>query len=153
MITAVPKKIFSNKFEFLEDGQSAGSIKIAGWGDKAEIYIPDLTLSGYRKGVVKPRYFLERDGQVIASAFKPSIWSNRLELQLGKQTCEMKRKSIFSTTFVVVSGGEQIGYVEREGWFTFRSIIELPQSWPLPLQIFVFWVVLVMWKKMRASAG
>lgn len=128
-------------------------MELTKWREKAEIVIPDMTVHAYRKGFLRPEFVLERDGKVVATAVKSSIWKSRLDLALGQQTCEVKPKSFFGTTYLLQNGVEQIGSIERERWFTYRSRIDLPSGWPLPLQIFVFWVVYVMWKRAEAAAA
>jgi hypothetical protein len=46
----------------------------------------------------------------------------------------------------------QLGLIEPQGLLTRKAAISLPDTIPLPIQIFVIWLVLVSWKR-ESDAG
>lgn len=61
--------------------------------------------------------------------------------------------STWSSSFSIVRGGERVGTVGRSGLFRRRAWAEFPDGWPPEVQLFTFWLALVLWRRGDAAAA
>lgn len=105
----------------------------------------------YREGMMSGAFLLEWHGKTLARAIKPSVFSDRFELEVGRRSFTLRRESMWSRRFGLFEGEQQVGRVAPAGMFTRRTFVELPADWPSSVQTFVFWLALLMWN--RESSG
>jgi hypothetical protein len=72
---------------------------------------------------------------------------------VGGRTFTLRRVSAFGREFGLYAQNQRIGGVTPVSWFTRRSVIRVPDGWPAAVQAFVFWLVLIIWKRDQAAAG
>ena len=53
--------------------------------------------------------------------------------------------------FGLFEGGVPVGRIAPAGWFGRRAVIDLPADIPLPAQLFLLWLVLVLWRRAAAA--
>ena len=46
-----------------------------------------------------------------------------------------------------------VGTIRRETWTSRKARVELPDELPLPVRVFVLWLVLLMWKRESDAAA
>lgn len=154
MLEAVPKGVFSNDYVLLSSGEALGELDVSVWRERAEFELAGVPHRLYREGMMSGAFVLERAGTVVARAVKPSVFRERFEVDLGGRPFTLRKLSLFSRTFGVFFGEQQVGSISRAGFFTRRALLELPPDWPPAFQLFVFWLALVSWKRnKRRSAG
>lgn len=153
VLTATPKNILAHDFHIQRDGEPVAFLDRALLRRKGVIEIEDARLSVQTDGFLHPEYTLLLDEKPVARAHKPSVVRDVIQLQLGDVTCEIRRKAWFSTRFYVWNGDQRIGEIARQHWYSWKARVELPDDWPLGLQIFVFWIVLLFWKRDAAAAN
>jgi hypothetical protein len=151
VIEAVPKGIFSSGFHLQQDGRLIADLDASSWREKADVLIDGGTFRLYREGMMSGAFILEWKGSTLARAIKPSVFSDRFELEVGKRAFTLRKESMWARRFGLFEGEQQVGRVAPAGTFTRRVLIELPTDWPMSVQAFVFWLALLMWK--RESAG
>ncbi|HEX7071680.1 MAG TPA: hypothetical protein VF190_12780 [Rhodothermales bacterium] len=153
MLVAVPKNILANDYHIERDGQRVAFLDTALFKRQGTIEIGGKLLRVERKGLVRPDFKLYLNDAEIARAHKPAILRDAVRLQLGETECIIRRKHLFSRRFEVWNGEERIGEIAHIRWYSNRARIDLPDAWPLGLQVFVFWVVLTFWQRDRSSSG
>jgi len=168
MLRAIPKGWFSNDYEIYQGETQVAFLDPSAWRERAELEIEGR------------RYFLEREGWVgefrlldevkhpLVTATKPSAFKSRFEVTWGERRYVLEKASFWRSGFAVreIIPGETpsgdtpsreelrtVGSIEREGVFTRRAAIDLPEDWPLPVQVFVFWLVVVIWTREQAAAA
>lgn len=151
MIEAVPRGWFSNSFRLQQPHGTVAEIDVSNWREKAEFDVQGGHYRLYREGFASGAFVLERDGQVVARALKPSAFRSRFEVQLGGRTLDLRRAA-WSSNFGLFDGERQVGSIRRAGILTRRALIDLPDDWPLAAQVFVFWLVLVIWIRDQAAS-
>lgn len=107
----------------------------------------------YREGLMSGAFVLEREGRTVVRAIKASAFRSQFDLELESHRCSLTRSSLFGRSFSVLQGGAVIGSIRPAGVFTRRAIVDLPRDWPIPVQVFVFWLVLVIWSRDRSAAA
>jgi hypothetical protein len=73
-------------------------------------------------------------------------------VEAAGRTYEFQRTSIWGQKQELHSAGQRLGSIERTSFWRSDATADLP-GLPLPVQIFVFVVVLTMWDRASASAA
>jgi hypothetical protein len=153
MLEAKPISIFSQDFSIEADGRQIALLDVAFWREAGEVSIEGRPYKLYREGLMSGAFVLESGGQTIARAIKPSAFLAQFDLELEGRRYLLKRDSIFGKGFSVFQDEAVVGSVRRVSMFSRRSVIDLPSEWPVPIQVFVFWLVVVIWKRDDAGAA
>ena len=130
-----------------------GSVKMSNWKEKGEVYITGKKAKFYRENMFTGDFVLKHDDQIVAKAQKPSAFYNRMEITIGENLFVVQPESWFSQSYLVMHNEEQLGVIKKEGWFSNSAIIELPDDWPVALQVFVFLLVVVLWQRSENAAA
>lgn len=93
----------------------------------------------------------EADGRELVRALKPSAWCSRFELHLGGETLDLRPRGVLSQRFELWRGDEQIGEVVPKGWTSRKAHLVAPPDWPMPLVVFVFFLVRLIWTRNQAA--
>ena len=153
MIQAIPKGLFSGGFQLQRDDRFVAELNASSWREKADVVIEGAAYQLYREGMLSGAFVLDREGERVARAHKVSVFTDTFELQIGKRSFTLRKESIWSRRFGLYEGDERIGGITPAGVFTRRALIELPADWPASIQTFIFWLVLLMWKRAEVSAA
>jgi len=153
MLEAKPIGIFSKNFNIVAEGQKIALLHISAWREAGEISIEEQPYKLYREGLMSGAFVIESKGQSVARAIKPSAFRSQFDLELDAHRYSLTRVSIFGRGFSVLQSGVVVGSIRRAGVFTRRTIIDLPPDWPIPIQVFVFWLALVIWNRDDGGAA
>jgi hypothetical protein len=154
MLKAVPKGWFTTKFVLVDYAKPVGLIAMAWGSESATIRIGSETYRTYRQGFMSGLFLLESaNGGIFATADKPSAFVRSFQLTFDGQTFALEAESAFFRKFILRDRGEVIGSIYPNGIFTRASTIDLPESFPLPLRAFMFWLVALLWKRASDSAA
>jgi len=153
MLEAVPKSIFSTNFRLQEQNLLLGEVDTSIWSEKAQLELEDGTYGLYRESLFSGDFILEHNGKVVARASKPSALKARFDVELLNRHIVLSKVSIWNRRFAVFDGENQIGSIYPLGLFTRRANIDLPAAWPLPIRIFLFWLVFLIWKRERQTSA
>jgi hypothetical protein len=153
MLEAVPKNIFANGFFLQERDMLLGEIDSSIWREKAQLEIEQGTYLLYREGYFSGAFLLERDGTAVARALKPSAIYNTFEVEEPDSRHLVLRKlSVLNRRFGLFDGETQIGTIYPVHAFTRRTQIDLPADLPLPVRVFLFWLVFIIWNREQAAS-
>jgi hypothetical protein len=145
MLRAVPKHWFSWDFSVFDDGEPVAMIRVPWFGERAEFHIQGETYEACLEGWGGSGQFVLRDGStVLARAEKPTAfrWRFRIESEDGR--FELRSVSLLRA-FGLFQNETQTGSICLDKrFFTRRTTIDLPNTVLLPVQIFLFWLVLVL---------
>ncbi len=152
MIEAVPTGFWRNDFMLHSSDGSLVELDVSSWREKAEFDLQGARYRLYREGILGD-FVLERDGTVIARATKTSAFRAKFELDVNGHALTLKKLSPWRRGFGVYDGEVTVGSIAPVKWYSKRSEIDLPDEWNLALQLFLFWLVLLMWNREEAAAS
>lgn len=153
MLEAIPKNIFSTRFRFQEENQLLGKIDNSIWREKARVELKDGTYLLYREGHFSGYFVIEHNGRLLARASKPSALKNKFEVELAGRTLVLRQLSIWKRRFGLFNGDKQIGSIYPLSVFNRKTLIDVPGDLPLPIRVFLFWLVFIIWKRQRQAAA
>ena len=152
MLQAKPVGIFTPDFRIEAEGREISYLDLACWREAGEIQVRDKPYRLFREGLMSGDFVLESEGSPVARATKPSAFRSLFELEVNSRDYTLARASFFTRTFIVLEGASKVGRIRPAGFLSRRALIELPAQWSEAVQIFVFWLVLVIWNRDESSS-
>jgi hypothetical protein len=153
MLKLTPKSWLSWDF-IVTDGESpVAEIDISWWREKGVLTVRGSTYEVYREGLMSGDFILESSGAILARAEKPSALYRSFDLECGEKYYTLRAESAFSRKFVLMSEDRAVGWLSPDGLFTRRATVELPENIPLPVKVFIIWLVVILWKRESDSAA
>jgi hypothetical protein len=153
MLHATPQSIFSWDYTVLRGRAVMAQIDMSWFRERAEVEIGDQTYSVHRESIVQGTFVLQSRGQVLARAQKVSAFSRAFDIDCAGQQLELKAVSIWTRQFGLFRNGRQIGRIGPRGWLGRSAVIDLPGDISVPVQVFLFWLVLVLWRRAASSSS
>ena len=65
----------------------------------------------------------------------------------------LKAQSSFFRAFELLQGDQRIGVIKPDHVFTRKMTVDLPETMPLTVRLFIIWLVIVMWKRAAQSSS
>ncbi|HXU44473.1 MAG TPA: hypothetical protein VN783_03035 [Thermoanaerobaculia bacterium] len=152
MIEARRKGFFSKDYVIEADGLEPLVLAVERWREAAIFEIDGVVYSFRRENLIGGTYLLERLGEVLLRAEKPSFFHSSFDLEIDHQWVRLRRGSLFGLSFRVTAADQEIGRVDRN-FFSSRIRADLPEDWPLPTRVFVLWLALLSFRRQRREAG
>ena len=153
MLDATPRGLFSWGFTVRQDGDTIADIDLSWLGERAEIRAGGQTYSAYRESLLAGTFVLRSGERALARARKASAFARAFAIDLAGRPLELKATSFWGREFGLFENGTQVGRIGPAGWFGRRAVIDLPPDVPLPAQLFLLWLVLVLWQRADAAAS
>ena len=153
MLSAMPRGLFTCGFTVRQDGNTVADIDPSWFGERAEIRAGGQAYSAYRESLLAGTFVLQSGERALARARKASAFVRAFDIDLAGRPLELKAASVWRREFGLFENGVQVGRISPVGWFGRRAVIDLPPDIPLPAQLFLLWLVLVLWRRADAAAG
>ncbi len=152
MLQAKPVGLFSPDFKIEAEGREISYLDLGCWREAGEIQVQDKPYRLSREGLMSGAFVLETEGWPVARATKPSAFRSFFELEIDSRRYSLTRASMFTRAFSVLDGDSEVGRIRPAGFLSRRALIQLPAEWPQAVQIFVFWLVVIIWNRDEASS-
>lgn len=154
MLRAYPQSWFSWKFKIVnEGGRDIAAIDIGWVRENGELRLGEKTYRLYREKLFGGAFIIEDDGQELARAEKPSAFLRSFAVAYGDRRFTLQAASAVVREFRLTENDELIGTVRPENALMRKAVIDLSDSIELPVQIFLAWLVLVLWKRDQESSS
>ena len=153
MLHATPHGIFSWDFTLSKDGVALAEIDMSWFRERAEVKIGEQTYTVYRESVMQGTFALQSGDQVLAQAQKVGAFTRAFEVNFAGRQLELKALSAWKRQFGLFENGAQIGHIGPTNWLRRKAVIDLPGDIPLPVQVFLFWLVVILWRRAAGSAA
>ena len=153
MLRAVPKGWFSSTHILFENDTEIGLIQFSGWREAGELTIRGSSYRVYRESLMGP-FLLEAADTILARAEKPSALYRTLVVLHADKKYTLEARSSWGNKFVLLEDGKEVGSVHPEGSLKRKALGDLPEEIPLPVRIFMLWLVMILWRRSdSASSG
>jgi hypothetical protein len=149
MLTAIPTRWFSWDCTLQgPNGEEVGRVLLSSWREGGSLVVDGVPYAIGRDGG-RSRFVMESpDGAQVAGAVKPSAWRRQFVVTHGEQRYVLKAISSFRRQLGLFAEGERsVGQITPESSFSRRARVELSDEVPRPLQAFVVWLALLLWKR------
>lgn len=151
VLIAIPRNIFSWDFAVERDGEPIADIDMSWFRERAEVRIGGQTYLFSRENMLLGTFALRQGNRIIARAQKASVFRRAFEVETDGRTLTLSAVSVFRREFELVREGAQMGRIYPRSWFGRTAVIDLPDELSLPVQVFLFWLVIVLWRRKARS--
>jgi len=145
-MTLEPRRWYSWDYAVMTGDRTVARLDLSSWRERAEIMIGDVTHRTFREHALGD-FVIEAGGRELARATKPSAFRDTMIVHYGGRDYTLLKPSIWRRTFALLDGERQIGTIEPESAWTRRAIARFESDWPMPIQTFVIWLVIMLWKR------
>ena len=153
MLRAVPKHWFSSAYKVLEHNTAIAVIDPSWWREAGDLTINGARYRVYREGLMSGAFVLEQGSSILARAEKPSALYRSFLVEYDGVKYTLEAESVMYRKFALSVDGKQIGSVYPEHALTRKAVIDFPHEIALAVRIFMFWLVLIIWKREETTSG
>ena len=153
MLQLVPNGWLGWNFDVLDNGDKIAEIKTSSLPDSGTFLLDGGDLRACREGLFSGDYFLESGGQRVARAQKPSAFRSSFEITEADKIYTLKKESLVGRSFVLLQGDIAVGAIRSEGYFGRKASVSMPEVMSLPVQLFIIWLTILLWKRESDSAA
>ena len=150
MLRAEPNSVFSWDFTVYDDGVPVAEIDLAWIREAGDVIIDAVPCQLYRDGLMGD-FVLEAGGFALVRASKPSAFLREFDITYDERRFTLKAQSAFTRGFDLFEDDERIGVIEPDHMFTRKMTVNLPETLPLAVRVFIVWLVILMWKRAAQS--
>lgn len=152
MLQLVPHGWLGWNFDVLDNDRKITEIKTSTLPESGIFSIDGADFRARREGMFSGEFLLSKDNETIARAQKPSALKSSFTIEFSDRQYTLKKESWAGRSFVLIQGDLEIGSIRPEGVLTRKATVQLPDDMPMPLQVFVIWLTILLWKR-EADAG
>ncbi|MBM4027524.1 MAG: hypothetical protein FJ280_19275 [Planctomycetes bacterium] len=146
-IQARPRHMFSWDFDLYLEGELLAGFDMAWLREGGTFTYGGREYHLTREGLWSGEFLLMSQQQVLARATKESAFVRRFLVRSGDRALALEPASPFTRRFQLLENGAVIGSIVPEHWFTRACTLQFPDDLPVPLQVFLFWLVVLMWRR------
>jgi hypothetical protein len=150
-IQARPKHLFSWGFDLYLEGELLAGFDMTWLREGGCFTYGERQYLLSREGFWSGDFLLVTDQEVLARAAK-SAFVRRFVVRTAERELVLEPASPFTRTFHLVENGLIVGYVVPNHLFTRACTLEFPDDLPVPVQVFLFWLVALMWRRAAESS-
>jgi hypothetical protein len=152
MLRIVPLGVFKNGFDLVDEAdQVVAAFRGSPWRESGQITAEGEPYGFRRDG--RRRFTLDSPSGTLATAQRRSIWSARWDVAVRSQAYELVRAGWFTRTFLVRSGGAEVGRIARVGALRRGGTVDLPVGMPSAARAFIAAVVVTQWNRDDKAAA
>jgi hypothetical protein len=152
MLTVVAKNWFSWKFTLTAADRAVADINLSSWRERGGLQVDGRAYRVYRDGMMGP-FILAADGVEIARADKPSAFRRAFVVRHDGRELELRAANALRRRFQLLERGVEIGTIDPQSIWTRSADVEFRVPLPEPLQAFIVWLTLLLWKRESDSAA
>jgi hypothetical protein len=155
MVTCLPTSICSWNYRVLGLPAGEGTTEINWFSEQGRLSLGGATYEVVKHGPMSGEWTLENRGEIVATARKPSMLTRTAIVTFGEATLTVHAVSPFSRVFELLVGERDVhraaarvvGRVRPVHPFTRRGVMECDAAVPQLVQMFVFWLVAMSWRR------
>ena len=152
MLLANHRSVFSRDFVISRGGAEVAEVESAWFREQAELLVGGEEFLLCRESLFRGTFSLRRGEEVLARAQK-TFWLRAFSVQFAGRSLELKASRFWSREFGLFENGREIGSIGPTSWFGREYAIELPDDMPQPVQVFLFWLVIVLGRRANGASN
>lgn len=150
---ARPKYLFSWGFDLYWDGGLLAGFDMAWLREGGRFTHGDREYLLSREGLWSGDFVLVAEQAVLARATKESAFVRRFLVRTGERDLVLEAVSVFGRSFQLGENGLVVGSVIPDHLFTRACTLEFPDDLAVPVQVFLFWLVALLWRRAGSAAA
>jgi hypothetical protein len=151
LIQAKPRHLFSWCFELFADRASPTTLELSWIRGRGSFRWDGRFYRMDREALLLGDFFLMNGDVVVAKADKPSALFRRFDITAAGREMTLVAESPLTRRFRLTENGRTIGTIRPNHAFTRKCTIDLPDDIETPVQVFIFWLVVLMWRRAAGS--
>jgi hypothetical protein len=151
VLLATPQNIISWSFAVQRDGEAIADIDMSWFRERAGVSIGGQSYIFSRENMLLGTFALWQGERMLAHAQKTSVFLRAFEVETEGRALTLSAVSPFRREFGLFHDGVQIGRIYPRSWPGRTAVVELPDELSLPVQVFLFWLVIVLWRRRARS--
>ena len=152
-IRAKPKHLFSWAFDLYLDERPLTGFDLAWLREAGQFRWSGTDYLLSREGFWSGDFLLAAGGEIQARATKRSVFGRKFIIRTEDRELLLAPVSVFSRSFRLVENGSVIGGIVPDRFPSRACTLDLPRNLAIPVQVFVFWLVVLLWRRASSSAG
>ncbi|MFC1574881.1 hypothetical protein ACFL3Z_02255 [Gemmatimonadota bacterium] len=136
-----------------QDGEDLTELRISTFRTKGSFELEGETYSVEPEGFWGHHAVLQKGATVIARAEKASLTRRRFNITSAGHQLKLESRSFSGREYVLLLGGQEVGWIRAEGLMKKRVTLEFPDEVPVFLQLFLTYLVLAQSKREAAAAA
>jgi hypothetical protein len=150
MLKVIPHHWFTWNCGVFEQRAIVGRIDFSVWGEAGLLKVQDASFRVYREQ--GNNFYLADQQRCIAIAEKPNPLFRQFFIKQGEARYELQATSALGRKFIVQEYGRIVGAIYPVHALTRQTVVDLPESIPLPMRLFMVWLVLTLWRRQQKSS-
>jgi hypothetical protein len=146
LLEATSHGIVSWDFGISRDGVTIADIDMHWLRERAEVTIAGQPFTVCRTSMVRDTFEMQSGTEVLVRAQK-AVLRRSFGVEFTGRNLELKALSIFTRAFGLFEHGIQIGRIGPTSWRTRDAVIDCSGEIPIPVQVFLFWLVVILWQR------
>ena len=152
MLQIAPTHWYSWNVTVRDESRPVADIASSWWREKGAMTIDGATYRVSREAPMSGAFVLEHAGSVLAQAEKPSVFRRAFVIRHAGRDYTLRPESMFRRAFVLLDGSRQVGSIAPKSAFTRQAAADLPHHLPLPVRMFIVWLVVISWRREQNSS-
>ena len=155
LLRAHPTRFFSWNYQVWDESDLASrlELELGAFREGGRVLVDGEEFIVRKEGVLGSHFILETDTGVLAEAVKPSAIRREFRIRMADRTFTLKAAGALSRKYVLIDGSRELGTISPSGFFGRTATVDLPEDMPMPLRLFLLFLVLLSWKRAAAAAA
>jgi hypothetical protein len=147
MLTCLPQSPCSWNFRILGASAGPGSVAFNFFTEQGGITLGGAEFAVRKHGPLSGHWTLEQEGRCITDARKPNALLRSFDLVADGVHLRLCASSPFTRSYEILSDGRPLGTIRPAHPFTRRAFIDCASEVPEIVQLFSFWLAVLMWRR------
>jgi hypothetical protein len=151
MLEAISTGFLSWGFTVYRGDEKVAELDMFTFRERASAWIGNRNYMFARESILQGTYALKDGDQVLARAQEYGWLRPSFDVEVAEGQATLRSASFWRRDFELRKGAAPIGCIYSTGWFRRKIVIDLPDGLSIPEQIFLFWLVQVIWRRADSS--
>jgi hypothetical protein len=147
MLKTIPVHWFAWNCRVVEDQTPVADLGFSVWGEAGEFQLETDRYKVYRED--SGNFLLANHQVCLAIAEKPNPLFRQFFIRYADARYELQAVSAKGRQFMLQEYGQIVGSIYPAHALGHRAIADLPEAIPLPIRLFMLWLVLSLWKRQQ----